>query len=59
MNNIETEAFMYYTVNDAKDVIDSIGLSSFLEMLFKETKQRTLTIEELEAMQSLHNSWEL
>ena len=59
MNNYEAEAFMYYTVNDAKDVIDHLGLNNFLELLFKEAKQRSLTIEEMEAMQVLHDSWEL
>jgi len=58
MNNIE-EATLYYTVNDAIDVVNAIGLNSFLENLFKESKQRSLTIEEIEAMQTLHDSWEL
>ncbi len=58
MNNIE-EATLYYTVNDAIDVVNAIGLNSFLESLFKESKQRSLTIEEIEAMQTLHDSWEL
>jgi len=58
MNNIE-EATLYYTVNDAIDVVNAIGLNSFLENLFKESKQRSLTIEEIEAMQTLHDRWEL
>ena len=58
MNNIE-ETTLYYTVNDAIDVVNAIGLNSFLESLFKESKQRSLTIEEIEAMQTLHDSWEL
>jgi len=58
MNNIE-EATLYYTVNDAIDVVNAIGLNSFLENLFKESKKRSLTIEEIEAMQTLHDSWEL
>tara|TARA_R110000822_G_scaffold6568_3_gene27668 strand:+ start:361 stop:540 length:180 start_codon:yes stop_codon:yes gene_type:complete len=58
MNNIE-EATLYYTVNDAIDVVNAIGLASFLESLFKEEKQRVLTIEEMEAMQVLHDRWEL
>lgn len=58
MNNIE-ETTLYYTVNDAIDVVNAIGLNSFLENLFKESKQRSLTIEEIEAMQKLHDSWEL
>ena len=58
MNNIE-EATLYYTVNDAIDVVNAIGLNSFLENLFKESKQRSLTIEEIEAMQTLHERWEL
>ena len=59
MNNEETEAFMYYTVNDALDVIKSLGLNNFLMFLFEQSKQRALTIEELEAMQVLHDNWEL
>ena len=58
MNNIE-ETTLYYTVNDAIDVVNAIGLNSFLENLFKESKQRSLTVEEIEAMQTLHDSWEL
>ena len=57
MNNIE--ATLYYTVNDARDLINDIGLSSFLEALFTEGKSRALTIEEIEAMQLLHDNWEL
>jgi len=59
MNNIETEAYMYYTINDAKDVIDCIGMRDFLTMLFKESKGRSLTIEEIEAMEKLHEGWNL
>ena len=58
MNNIE-ETTLYYTVNDAIDVVNAIGLNSFLENLFKESKQRSLTVEEIEAMQILHDRWEL
>jgi len=58
MNNIE-EATLYYTVNDAIDVVNAIGLNNFLESLFRESKGRVLTIEEMEAMQTLHDSWEL
>lgn len=57
MNNIE--ATLYYTVNDARDLINDIGLSSFLEALFTENKSRLLTVEEIEAMQLLHDNWEL
>tara|TARA_R110000824_G_scaffold365699_1_gene554239 strand:- start:512 stop:691 length:180 start_codon:yes stop_codon:yes gene_type:complete len=59
MNNEESEAFMYYTVSDALDVIKNLGLNNFLMFLFEQSKQRALTIEELEAMQVLHDSWEL
>ena len=45
MNNIE--ATLYYTVNDARDLINDIGLSSFLEALFTENKSRLLTVEEI------------
>ena len=58
MNNIE-EATLYYTVNDAIDVVNAIGLNNFLESLFREAKARPLTIDEIEAMQLLHDSWEL
>jgi len=58
MNNIE-EATLYYTVNDAIDVVNAIGLNNFLESLFRESKGRVLTIDEIEAMQLLHDSWEL
>ena len=58
MNNIE-ETTLYYTVNDAIDVVNAIGLNSFLENLFKESKHRSLTVEEIEAMQILHDRWEL
>ena len=57
MNNIE--ATLYYTVNDARDLINNIGLSSFLEALFTENNSRLLTVEEVEAMQLLHDNWEL
>ena len=57
MNNIE--ATLYYTVNDARDLINEIGLSSFLKTLFTENKSRLLTVEEIEAMQLLHDNWEL
>jgi len=57
MNNIE--ATLYYTVNDARDLINDIGLSSFLEVLFTEGKSRLLTLEEKEAMQLLHDNWGL
>lgn len=57
MNNIE--ATLYYTVNDVRDLIKDIGLSSFLETLFTAGKSRVLTIEEIEAMQLLHDNWEL
>ena len=58
MNNIE-EATLYYTVNDAIDVVNAIGLNNFLESLVREAKARPLTIDEIEAMQTLHDSWEL
>ena len=58
MNNNE-EATLYYTINDAIDVINAIGLELFLESLFKESKKRPLTIDEMEAMRMLHDSWEL
>lgn len=57
--SIQEEIAMYYTVNDAHDLIKAVGLKPFLEMLYQEKKGRVLTIEEIEAMQVLHDKWEL
>ena len=61
MGNIETqqEATLYYTLTDAYELIGIIGMKSFLEALYHEKKGRLLTVEEHEAMEKLHNSWEL
>jgi len=61
MGNIEIqqEATMYYTLTDAYELIGIIGMKSFLESLYHEKKGRLLTVEEHEAMETLHNSWEL
>ena len=56
---LEWEATAYYTLNDAYDLINDLGLKNFLEMLYHEKKRRLLTVEEHEAMQTLHDSWEL
>ena len=56
---LEWEATAYYTLNDAYDLINQLGLKNFLEMLYHDKKRRLLTVEEYEAMQTLHNSWEL
>lgn len=58
MNDRE-EAFLYYTINDAYDLITQYGFDNMMLMLFKEMKGRDLTIEELEAMQVLHDGWNL
>ena len=56
---LEWEATAYYTLNDAYDLINDLGLKNFLEMLYHDKKRRLLTVEEHEAMQTLHDSWEL
>ena len=56
---IEWETSLYYTLNDAHELIGQIGLKNFLESLYHEKKGRLLTVEEHEAMQTLHDSWEL
>ena len=56
---IEWETSLYYTLNDAYELIGQVGLSNFLESLYHEKKHRLLTIEEHEAIQKLHESWEL
>ena len=54
-----SEATLYYTLSDAEELIEMIGLSGFLRALYTEKKHRSLTIEELEAIQTLHDNWEL
>jgi hypothetical protein len=49
----------YATLNDAYKLIDEVGMLNFLLSLYSEKQSRLLTIEEQEAMQVLHNSWEL
>jgi len=56
---IQQEATLYYTLTDAYELIGAIGMKSFLEALYHEKKGRLLTVEEHEAMETLHNSWEL
>ena len=56
---IEWETSLYYTLNDAYELIEQIGLKNFLESLYHEKKGRLLTVEEHEAMQTLHDSWRL
>ena len=56
---IEWETSLYYTLNDAHELIGQIGLKNFLESLYHEKKGRLLTVEEHEAMQTLHDSWRL
>lgn len=57
--SIEEETTMYYTMNDAHELIKQIGMRGFLEALYQEKAGRLLTVEEQEAMQVLHDSWEL
>jgi len=56
---IQAEASLYYTLTDAHELIQAIGLKDFLEALYNEKQGRLLTIEEQEAMQVLHDRWEL
>lgn len=53
------EAFYYHTVFDAQELIKMVGLRGFLESLYAQEKGRALTLEEQEAMQVLHENWEL
>lgn len=55
----EEEAFFYHTLMDAKELIELVGIKGFLESLYAEEKGRALTIEEMEAMQVLHDNWEM
>ena len=49
----------FATLNDAHELIKQVGMLNFLLSLYTEKQSRLLTIEEQEAMQVLHNSWEL
>ena len=49
----------YATLNDAHELIKQVGMLNFLTSLYTEKQSRLLTVEELEAMEVLHNSWEL
>ena len=53
------EYVTYATLNDAHQLIEQVGILNFLTALYTEKQSRLLTIEEQEAMQVLHNSWEL
>ena len=53
------EAAAYYTLTDAHELIQAIGLREFLTALYREKQARLLTIPEQEAMQVLHDNWEL
>lgn len=60
MSNEDYFEFKFYsTLTDASELINDVGLKSFLESLYQEKKGRVLTIEEQEAMQTLHERWEL
>ena len=56
---IQAEVSLYYTLSDAHELIKEIGLKQFLEALYNEKQGRLLTVEEQEAMQVLHDRWEL
>lgn len=53
------EAFYFHTIFDAQELIKAVGLRGFLESLYTQEKGRALTLEEMEAMQVLHDNWEL
>jgi hypothetical protein len=53
------EYVTYATLNDAHELIKQVGMLNFLTSLYTEKQSRPLTIEEQEAMEVLHNSWEL
>lgn len=60
MSNEDYFEFKFYsTLTDASELINDVGLKAFLESLYQEKKGRVLTIEEQEAMQTLHERWEL
>ena len=44
------EAAAYYTMHDAHELIQAVGLRDFLMALYREKQARQLTIDELEAM---------
>jgi hypothetical protein len=54
------DEYMHYaTLSDAYELIGAIGLYDFLSNLYTEKSGRLLTIDEKEAMQVLHDRWEL
>lgn len=55
----QAEATFYYTLSDAYELIQAVGLNNFLESLYAEKKGRLLTVAEHEAIQALHETWEL
>mgnify|MGYP003648606703 FL=1 len=60
MTNIDYEEYkIYATLNDSHELIEQVGMLNFLTALYTEKQSRPLTIEEQEAMEVLHNSWEL
>ena len=60
MTNKDYEEYMTYaTLNDAHELIKQVGMLNFLTSLYTEKQSRLLTVEEQEAMEVLHNSWEL
>ena len=60
MTNKDYDEYMHYAaLNDAYELIGSIGMNDFLSNLFIEKKGRALTIAEIEAMEVLHEGWKL
>jgi hypothetical protein len=53
------EASYCYTLTDAIELINHFGFNSFVNDLFKAKSNRNLTIEEMEAMDKLHDGWNL
>ena len=56
---IDLEYMTFATLTDAHELIKQVGMLNFLTALYTEKQSRPLTIEEREAMEVLHNSWEL
>lgn len=53
------EASYSFTLNDCFNIISEYGFNSFVTDLFEIKKNRNLTIEEREAMDKLHEGWNL
>lgn len=53
------EYFAHFAVQDAAELVKTIGLEGFLTMLHDRlTESQAMTIEEIEAIGTLANHWE-